>query len=135
MVSLRPRFHSSSDFRSVQLQSVVMSCSSIRLDRVIPAKMSLWLCVRTGADLSAPAGDTFSLPKVQMPVDRVEHRHRVTCKQAGPLHRVHHPLHGAAHEGQEHCGVVGQQHQAPPQLPAMVDDQVDSLVMSHHYYR
>lgn len=70
-----------------------------------------------------------------MSVDGVKHRHCVASKQAGPLHGVHHPLHRASHEGHKHRGVVGQQHQAPPQLSAMVDNQIDPLIMACHLYK
>lgn len=104
------------------------------LDKVVRNVKLLWFHVRARAELFWTTIDTFPLPPVQMSVDGVKHGHCVACKQAGPLHGIHYPLHGASHEGYKHCGVVSQQHQIPPQLPALVDDQVDSLVMSCHRY-
>lgn len=94
---------------------------------------SLRLHVRARADLPASSGcDAFPLSPVQMSVDGVKHWHCVVSKQAGPLHCIHHPLHSATHEGHKHCGVMGEQHQTPSQLPATVNDQIDSLIMSSH---
>lgn len=95
---------------------------------------SLWSHIRVRADLSGHTMDAFPLLPVQVSVDGVKNCHRVVCKQACPLHCIHHPLHWASSKCHKHCSVVCQQQKAPPQLLAMVDEQVDSLIMPYHYY-
>ena len=89
-------------------------------------RCTVWLRVGARADLPGPRCHTAPLAPVQKSVDGIERGHGVSCKQAGPPHRLHHPLHAAAHEGHEHRGVVGEQQQASAQLAEVVDNQFHS---------
>lgn len=132
----KARFHSTSIAQACQKSTPpALAGSHLDIQWGKCLSKSLWLQVRALAQLSGATSNIFPFPPVQMSVDGVKHRHCVASKQAGPLHGVNHPLHRASHEGHKHRGVVGQQHQAPPQLSAMVDNQIDPLIMPCHLYK